>query len=245
VDNKTRQDLKPTYLTANSSGLAFTSAQSRRSVLVSAGVLLAVILVLAIGAAIYTHRVDAAQAAFGDAMQAYQTPVATPGQQVPPGVKTYGSVAERAKAASSMFASIADTYGMTPAGRNALYFEGLTQMEAGQNSAAEATLKKASDSWDKDVAALSKFALAQMYGQMGRTQDAVNLYQKLTASPASTVPAGVAQLQLAALYEAKGDTAAARKIYDQLKDKDAKSAAGMIAAQKLNPTAEQQPMGPQ
>jgi hypothetical protein len=58
------------------------------------------------------------------------------------------------------------------------------------------------------------------------------------------VPAGTAQLQLAELYESQGQADAAKKIYAQLKDKDAKGAAGMIAAQKLNP-APAQPLMPQ
>ncbi|NUQ28506.1 MAG: coatomer subunit epsilon, partial [Acidobacteriaceae bacterium] len=48
-----------------------------------------------------------------------------------------------------------------------------------------------------------------------------------------------AQLQLASLYEAKGQQGEARKIYAQLKDKEAKTAAGSIADQRLNPGARQ------
>ena len=65
-------------------------------------------------------------------MQAYQTPLAQPGQQVPPGVKTFASVADRAKAANTLFTAAADKYGMTPAGKLSRYFAGLTAMEAGQ-----------------------------------------------------------------------------------------------------------------
>ena len=55
-------------------------------------------------------------------------------------------------------------------------------------------------------------------------------YNQLIAKPTSTVPADAAQLQLAALYE-KTNPAEANKIYAQLKS--SKSAAGQIAAQKL------------
>jgi len=67
-------------------------------------------------------------------MQAYQTPLAQPGEAVPPGVTTYPSIAERAKAANALFQAVANKYGMTPDGRNALYFAGLTYIEAGENS---------------------------------------------------------------------------------------------------------------
>jgi hypothetical protein len=44
-------------------------------------------------------------------------------------------------------------------------------------------------------------------------------------------------MQLAEMYEAQGKPEEAKKIYAKLKDKDAKSAVGMMAAQKLNPSA--------
>jgi len=42
---------------------------------------------------------------------------------------------------------------------------------------------------------------------------------------------------LAEMYEAQGKPEEAKKIYAKLKDKNEKSAVGMIAAQKLNPSA--------
>ncbi len=173
-------------------------------------------------------------------MQAYQTPLATPGQPVPPGVKTYPSVAERAKAANELFTGVAAKYGMTANGKLARYFAGLTYMEEGQNASAESTLKQVADGWNGDLAALAKLSLAQLYRQTGRDPQAIDLYNELTAKPSTTVPAGLAQLQLAELYESQGKPELAKKIYAQLKDKDAKGPAGMLAAQKLNPP----PAGP-
>ena len=56
------------------------------------------------------------------------------------------------------------------------------------------------------------------------------LYNQLIAKPTNTVPADAARLQLASLYE-KTSPAAANKIYAELKS--SKTAAGQIAAQKL------------
>ena len=61
------------------------------------------------------------------------------------------------------------------------------------------------------------------------------------ATPSTAVPAGVAKLQLADLFMGENKPDEARKIYAELKDKDGKSAAGVIAAQKLNPGAAQAP----
>lgn len=241
MDQQTKQALKQDdqFITTTTSGIEWASA-NRRSVIVTGATLLAVIVALVAGVLIYNHRSEQASVAFGNAMQAYQTPVAAPGQPVPPGVKTYATVGERAKVASDLFLQVANRYGMTPDGRNARYFAGLTYMEAGQNASAESTLKQVASGWNGDLAALARLSLAQLYRQTGRDPEAVAIYQELTDKPTTTVPAGLAQLQLAELYESEGKPDQAKKIYAQLKDKDAKGAAGTLAAQKLNPP----PAGP-
>jgi tetratricopeptide (TPR) repeat protein len=230
VDQQTKQALKhDQFVDTTQHGLEWAS-ENRRSLMVTSAIALAAILAVVAGALIYNSR----------AMQAYQTPLASPGQQVPPGVKTYASATERAKAANNLFNGVADKYGMTPDGRVARYFAGLTYMEEGQNGPAESTLKQVASGWNGDLAALAKISLAQLYRQTGRDSQAVDLYNELTAKPTTTVPAGLAQLQLAELYEAQGKPELAKKIYAQLKDKDAKGPAGTLAAQKLNPA----PTGP-
>lgn len=237
MDQQTKQALKhDQFVDTTAHGLEWAS-ENRRSVIVTSAIVLAVILVAVGGMLIYNSRANQASVAFGAAMQDYQTPLASPGQQVPPGVKTYPSVAARAKSANALFSSVADKYGMTPDGKVARYFAGLTSMEAGNNAAAESTLKEVAGGWNADLGGLAKLALAQLYRQTGRDPQAVELYNELTAKPTTTVPAGLAQLQLAELYESEGKTDQAKKVYAQLKDKDAKGPAGQIAAQKLNPAA--------
>jgi lipopolysaccharide biosynthesis regulator YciM len=90
-------------------------------------------------------------------------------------------------------------------------------------------------SWNSNIAALAKFALAQLYRNTGRDPQAIDLYNQLAAKPTSTVPYGLAKLQLADLYQSEGKTKEAKDIFADLKDKDAKGPAGMIAAEKLNP----------
>lgn len=152
-------------------------------------------------------------------------------------MQTYPSIAARAKAANALFREVADKYGMTPDGKNARYFAGLTEIEAGQNQQAEETLKGVASSWDSNLAALAKLSLVGLYRTTGRTQEAINLLNQLADKPTTTVPAGLAKLQLADLYESQGKTADARNVYAKLKDSDPKGVAGGIAAEKLNPTA--------
>jgi tetratricopeptide (TPR) repeat protein len=240
VDQQTKQALKhDQFVDTTNHGLEWAS-ENQRSVIVTSAIVLAVILVAVAGALFYNSRANQASVAFGAAMQVYQTPLATPGQPVPPGVKTYPSATERAKAANEQFMAVADKYSMTPDGKVSRYFGGLTYMEEGQNASAESALKQVAGGWNSDLAALAKLSLAQLYRQTGRDSQAVDLYNELTAKPATTVPSGLAQLQLAELYESQGKPDLSKKIYAQLKDKDAKGPAGALAAQKLNPA----PLGP-
>ncbi|MFC6646754.1 tetratricopeptide repeat protein [Granulicella cerasi] len=213
--------------------------ESNRKALVATLIAVVVLVaVIAIGFTVFQKRTEAAQTAFGNAMSIYQTPIAQPGQQVPPGVKTYSDQKARAAEASSAFQAVADQYGMTKPGKLARYFQGVSLIEQGQNASAETTLKQASGSWNGDVAALAKLALAQLDQQTGRDADAIALYNELSTSKAATVPGGLAQIQLAELYESQGKPAEAKKIYAQLKDsdKDAKGnpgPAGQVAASRL------------
>jgi predicted negative regulator of RcsB-dependent stress response len=237
VDQQTKAALKKDkFVTTTSHGLEWAS-ENRRSVIVTTTILLAVIVIAVLGGVIYNSRSDSASVAFGAAMQAYQTPLLPPGQAAPPGIRTYATMAERAKAANALFMGVVDKYGMTPDGRTARYFAGLTYIDEGDNQSGEAMLQKVAGSWDTNLAALAKLALAQLYQDTGRGPQAIDLLNQLKAKPTATVSAGLAQLQLAALYQSEGKTADAKKIYADLKQDDAKGPAGMIAAEKLNPAA--------
>ena len=237
MDHQTKVALKQDqFVTTTAHGLEWAS-ENRKSVIVTTSILLAVIVFVVLAGVIWSRRSEAASSAFGNAMNIYQTPIAVPSQPVPPGTKTFASIAEKARAANPAFKAVADQYGLTKDGKNARYFEGLTYVEEGQTQSAEDTLKKVAGGWDKQLASLARFALADLYRQTGRDAQAIDLYNQLTAKPTDAVPAGLAQIQLAELYTAEGKIDQAHKIYAQLKDKDAKGPAGAIAAQKLNPAS--------
>jgi len=240
VDQQTKQALKhDKFVDTTNQGLEWAS-DHRKGVIRNALIALGVI-VVAIGVTIFVnHQSDAAAVAFGAAMQTYQAPLVTPGQPADPGVKTYNTAQDRAKAANAQFLTVADKYGWTEDGKNARYLAGLTYLEEGQTQTAETTLKKVADGWDKELASLAKEALADLYHQTGRDALAIDLYNQLTDHPTDAVPSGLAQIQLAELYTAQGKTDQANKIYAQLKDKDKNAKgtpgpAGALAAQKLNP----------
>jgi predicted negative regulator of RcsB-dependent stress response len=237
VDQQTKAALKSDkFITTTSHGLEWAS-ENRRSVITTTAIMLAAIVILVLSGVVYNNRSNAASDAFGKAMQVYQTPLAQPDQPVPPGVKTYPSIAARSKDANALFQSIADQYGSTPSGHNARYFAGLTEIEIGQTQQAEDTLKKVASGWDSNLSGLANFALAQLYRDSGRNDQAIDIYNRLIKKPTMTIPSGLAQLQLADVYQAEGNTAKSKELLAALKDSDAKGPAGEIAKQKLNPTA--------
>lgn len=215
-------------------------SRNRQTTFLIGGLALLLLVVLAVGYSIYSHRTAQAETAFGEAMQTYQTPLVRPDQPVPPGMKAFNTASERAAKANTQFVQVAHQFGLTEPGKLALYFAGLTYMESGQNGPAEETLEKVSKGINGDTAALGKMGLAQLYQQTGRNEQAVALYQQLAKGHATTVPAGLAQLELAALYSTEGRSEDARHIYAELKDhdKDAQGKLGVaaqVASEKLNP----------
>ena len=197
-----------------------------------AAVLIAVVAIGIGSVMFYQHRQEQASVAFGAAMDIYSAPVAQPGVPAQPGVRTYPSSAARAQAANALFLKVANSYGSTDSGKNALYFSGLCYMEMGQASQAEKTLKQVVRDGNKNLAALGNLALVNLYQQNGHAPDAIKLLNQLASHPTTAVPASEAKLELASMYE-KTNPQQAQQIYAQLKDKDSKTAAGQIAAQKL------------
>jgi predicted negative regulator of RcsB-dependent stress response len=232
VDTQTRHALKQDhFVSATATGLDWIG-QNRSSVLRWAiGVVVAIAIVVA-GIVIYLQRESAADAALGQAMNIYETPLAQPNQPAIPGQQTYPTAADRAKAAYPLFSQTASQYGWMRAGTMARYFAGMTALDMGNQSEAEADLTKAAGSHDSNLAALAKIALASLYAQTGRNSQAVEEYRDVIAHPTTTVPKSSAQLQLASLYEST-QPEEARHIYAEIKDQDKDSQAAQIAQQKL------------
>ncbi len=231
MDTRTRHALKQDKFAQAAASSASWIGEHKTSVLrwVIAG---GVILVLGAGALIYwVLRSSAADSALGAALDVYTSPLAPPGAPPEPGVYTAG--ADRAKEANREFVAVASEYGWLPEGSKAHYFAGVTYMELGQNGSAEAQLTAASHSWDRNLSNLAKLALASLYHQTSRDNDAIGLYNQIVAKPSVTVSAAVAELDLADLYAAEGKQDQARALWAKIRDADKDGAAGQIAAQKM------------
>jgi tetratricopeptide (TPR) repeat protein len=233
VDTQTRHALKgDKFAEATKTGVSWVSGHREGVVrwAVTAGV---AVLVVVAAWVFWNVRTTAADAALGAALDTYTAPLAIPG--APPQKGVYATAKERAQAANQQFVSVASQYGWLPQGARAHYFAGVTYADLGQTSQSEAELKIAAGSWSRNLANLAKLALAGQYRQSGRDNDAIALYNELAAKPSVTVPASVAQLDLADLYAATGKKDQARALWAKVKDADKDGMAGSIAAQKLTP----------
>jgi tetratricopeptide (TPR) repeat protein len=236
VDTQTRHALKQdSFVQATTSGIGWLQEHRANVLKIVVPAAIAIVAVIA-GIAVYSQRSAAADVALGKALTTYSSPLRQAGMPDDMAAASFATSADRAKAANQQFAAVAQQYGWLTSGKNALYFEGVTFQEMGQNGAAEAALKKTSGLSDKKLASLGKLALAGLYHQTGRDPEAIALYNQLISKPTDTVPAATAQLQLASIYETTRPDEA-KRIYAELKDKDKTGAAGQIAAARLNPAA--------
>jgi len=231
VDTQTRHALKKDSF-AEATASSFSWLSGHRSGVVRWVIVAAVVLIVGGGSLIlWNVRSSAANTALGAALDTYVAPLAQPGAPAETGV--YSSAAERSKAANQQFVAVANQYGWLAEGAKAHYFAGVTYQELGQTGSAETELKIAAGVWDRNLSSLAKLALAGLYHQTARDVQAVEIYNALAAKPSDTVPAGVAQLDLADLYVAQGKLEEARTLWAKVKDADKEGAAGSIAAQKL------------
>ncbi len=232
VDTQTRHALKQDkFVNVTTSGLEWVGEHRGNVIAWSVGVVLAIAVIVA-SIFIYQKRDTAASLILGQAMDIYETPITQPNVPAEPGTKTYATAADRAKAAYPLFRQAADQYSWLSAGQMARYFAGVTELDMGQKSQAEADLEKATHAGNSNLASLAKIALANLYQQTGRNSQAVTLFQNVIAHPTTTVPKSEAQLQLAALYETT-QPEEAKRLYAQIKDQNKDTDAAQIATQKL------------
>jgi predicted negative regulator of RcsB-dependent stress response len=231
VDTQTRRALKQDkFAVATASSMSWLSGH--RSGVLRWVITAAIVVAVVVGALVFWNlKTGAADSALGAAVDLYTTPLATPG--APPEKNVYTTSADRAKEANREFVAVAKDFGWLPQGSKAHYFAGVTYQELGQTASAESELKTAAGAWDRNVSNLAKIALAGLYRQTARDSQAIDLYNQVAAKPSRTVPATVAQLDLADLYSTTGKQDQARALWAKVKDSDKDGMAGSIATQKL------------
>lgn len=209
------------------------SVEHRKTVAVSAAVL---IVVIAAAGWIWYHfnqQNDAASLAMDQAVRTLQTQVRPPGVPAQPEYPSFASGNERASTAHSQFQAIADKYPHTHSAEFARYFVAVTDADMGNTAAAEREFQSAASSRDKNVAALANFGLASLYRNTNRTVQAIDIYKKLIDKPAPTVGKSTAEIALAETYQDAGQPAQARRTLEQVQKENPGSEIAQIVSQKL------------
>lgn len=209
-------------------------AVEHRGNLIKASVALVVLLGVLVGGYFYfNHRDELASAELSKAVRTYNTPIRPVGSPEQPEFPTFATLAERASKAHAQFEAIATQYPHTKSADFARYFSGLTSIDMADKAGAERSLKQTADASSNDLSALAKMALASLYRNTNRDQQAIELYKQLTDKPSLTVSKQAAQMELAALYASKQQTAEARKIYEQLQKDNPNTEFASMASAKL------------
>jgi hypothetical protein len=147
------------------------------------------------------RRADAARLALGQAIKIAEAPVSPtpqPGQTGP----SFATERERAQKAVEAFQKVQNEYG-SPYRELARYFAAASLLSVDRPKGLS-ELEALSKDGDADVAARSRFALAQAREADGQYDAAAALYQELLQSPAGTISPNALKLRLAAVYEKQG-----------------------------------------
>ena len=150
----------------------------------------------------WTHRhADDARQALGRAIAIASAPVSTT-PSVSAGGPSYSSAQERAQKAIEEFQKVAAKHG-DPYRTEARYFiaTNLLLVDRGKGITELAELTK---NGNREVAALSKFALAQAKEVDGKFDEAVALYHDLAAQNSEVVTPETVNLRLALVYKQQG-----------------------------------------
>ena len=148
------------------------------------------------------RKADEARQALGRAITISTSNIGAPVPGVAETAQTFDTEQERSQRAIEEFEKVAAKYG-DPYRAQARYFiasnrlttdraKGITELTELQNSSVP------------EVAALSKFALAQVKESDGKLDEAAQIYSDLARSNGATITADTANLKLAKVYEKQG-----------------------------------------
>jgi predicted negative regulator of RcsB-dependent stress response len=208
-------------------------AVEHRKTLTTIGIIAVIIVAVVLAGYYYLEQQDqAASLAMGTAFRTYNAVIVPAGTPPQPGMMSFNSVQERAKAAQPLFQSIAHKYPHTRTADIARYFAALTNLDLGNTAAAEKELQELAGAHNQELASLAKLALANQFRATGRDAQAIDLYKQLAAHPTTSVSKVQAQLGLADAYSAKQPDEA-RKLYQQIQKDNPTSPAAEMAATRL------------
>lgn len=165
------------------------------------GVVVAAVLV-GLGLRWSNKKADEARRALGRGITIATTPITNPSAPVPPTGPTFSSDRDRAQAAIYEFQKVAAKYG-DPYRSQANYFAATNMLYVDRNKGIT-ELAELTRSGVPEVAALSKFALAQTKTADGKYDEAAQLLSEVARQNNTIVTPDTANLELANAYEKQG-----------------------------------------
>jgi tetratricopeptide (TPR) repeat protein len=148
------------------------------------------------------RKADEARQALGRAITIATANVGAPLPGADPSAVIYNSELERSQRAIEEFEKVAAKYG-DPYRAQAQYFIASNRLAVDRQKAVT-ELNELGSSSVPEVAALSKFALAQVKESDGKLDEAAQIYSDLARSNSPTISSETANLRLAKIYEKQG-----------------------------------------
>ena len=148
------------------------------------------------------RKSDEARQALGRAISISTANVGAPMLGADPTAQTFNTEMERSQRAIDEFEKVAAKYG-DPYRSQARYFIATNRLEV-DRAKGISELTELSNGSVPEVAALSKFALAQVNESDGKLDDAARMYSELAKLNSPTISQETANLRLAKVYEKQG-----------------------------------------
>lgn len=163
-----------------------------------------------------SSRAAAGQALLNEGESRISAPILTPGEP-PPGGLSYGSAAERDRAALESFTQLVSQYGGSKEGRIAIYYQGILLSRLGRLDEAEAALNRSlADPVSPMFASLARADLAHVKAQKGDLEAAAKIYTELAEDKQGGYPRDFALYYLAGILEQQGKRSDAAATYQKV-----------------------------
>lgn len=164
-----------------------------------------------------SHRNARASAAFAAATKIYEGQVLAAGQSPPPDQLTFPNDKAKYTAAQAAMGQVAMHFSHSRYGSLARYYAAISLDHLGKYQDAVNWLKPMIGRGDPQIQSLAKFELAHVYDKMGKSAQAVALYQQLVKNPTIFVPKALVLLTLGDHYRAQKNTKEATRYYQEVK----------------------------
>ena len=151
-----------------------------------------------------SQRLRSSEAAFSDALDAFQAPVLSEmadGSEHPATV--FSTSEEKFKKAAAAFDGVARQWPSLPAGRRARYYAALSRVELGDLANARTALTELAARRDEAPleAALARMALADLEQRAGEIDKAIEAYRQMSDDSALPLPRDYALMRLGSTLE--------------------------------------------